>query len=95
MSSSTKKANSRPQSDPPIFSRRYWTGSGTIELACWRKTIGEGDEARDVINTTLKKTYRQDGEYKESSSFRPEELPLLAAALQQAFEFCCSEANRE
>lgn len=96
-SQSKKNGNGGKQEAPrPVWSRRYWTGSGNLEVAVWEREIGEGDKARTILNTTLKKTYRkEDDTYAESSSFRPEELGLLSMALHEAFAFISSEQNRE
>jgi hypothetical protein len=81
--------------DPPAWSKRVWTGSGHIEVACWPRTVGEGDQEREVLNTTLRKTYKDGEEYKEAKSLRPEELPLAAALLTEAFAFVTNVANRQ
>lgn len=57
--------------------------------------VGEGDQERLVFNTSIKKTYRADDSYKESNSFRAEELPLVAAALQQAFDWICTQLDQK
>lgn len=80
--------------DPPAWSKRVWTGSGHIEVACWPRTVGEGDQEREVLNTTLRKTYKDGEEYKEARSLRPEELPLAAALLHEAFAFVTNAENR-
>jgi hypothetical protein len=75
-----------------VFTRRFWTGSGNLEIAVWNRTIGEGEEAHDVLNTTLKKTYKDaNGDYQESGSLRVEELGLAILALQEAFSFISNE----
>jgi hypothetical protein len=94
-SSSTKQQRNGSKKDTPVWSRKYFTGSGVLEVAIWSKTIGEGDSARDVLNTSLKKTYKDGDEYKTSTSFRFEELPIVAAAMQEAFAFISAEMNRE
>lgn len=94
MSSASKSRNGKKETDKPVWSRKYWTGSGNVEVAIWERMVGEGDQERLVYNTSLKKTYRQDDEYKESSSFRAEELPLVASALQQAFDWICSQLDK-
>ena len=85
----------KQEATKPVWSRRYWTGSGNLEVAVWSRTIGEGDSEREVLNTTLKKTYKDGDDYKESSSFRPEELGLVCLAMQEAFRFISEENHRE
>ncbi len=97
MASQSQRKNgngSTKEKSKPVWSRRYWTGSGNLEVAVWSRTIGEGNDARDVLNTSIKKTYKDGEEYKESSSFRMEELPLVAFALQEAFAYISAEQNR-
>ena len=98
MASQSKKngnGGKKDESTRPVWSRRYWTGSGNLEIAVWSRTIGEGDQQRDVLNTTLKKTYKDGDDYKESSSFRPEEIGLVCLAMQEAFRYISEENHRE
>jgi hypothetical protein len=46
---------------------------------------GEGDDAREQHTVTIKKTYKDGDEYVEAKSFFPNEVPVLAALLQEAF----------
>jgi len=83
-----RKANNRRETKPgPVWSRRYWTGKATVEVSVWSHTREGENGDREVFSTTLKKTYKDGDEYKESDSFFPEELPLVAAALQEAFHY--------
>jgi hypothetical protein len=79
----------------PIWSRRYWTGSGNVEVAIFENVNGDGDEERVVLSTTLKKTYRDGDDYKDSKSFFPQELPIVALAVQEAASFCFNLANKK
>jgi len=78
----------------PIWSKRYWTGSGNLEVAVWKREIGTGPSSREVLNTTIKKTYKDGDRYKASSSFRPEEIGLVILALQQAFAYISSQQGQ-
>jgi hypothetical protein len=94
----SSKGQSNGQSstkNKPVFSKRYWTGSGNIEVAVWENSNGEGDDERIVLSTTLRKTFKSDGEYEESKSLFPQELPLAALALQEAAAFCFNEQNKK
>jgi len=93
--SGTQEAPAKEKGEKPIWSRRYWTGSGHLEVAVWSRMIGEGKEEREVLNTTLKKSYKDGDDYKESKSYRPEELGLVAFAMQEAFAFISSEMERK
>ena len=71
----------KEKGSPPVFSRKYWTGSGVCEIAVFENTDGD----RVEYSVTCKKTYKDGDEYKESKSFFQQELPLVAAALNDAF----------
>ena len=79
----------------PVWNKRVWTGSGNLEVAVWARMVGKEGEEREVMNTTLRKTYKDGTEYKESRSLRAEELPLASLLLQEAFTFITNEQNRE
>ena len=88
------RSNGRNETATPVWSRKHWTGSGQLEVAIWSRMVGEGDQEREVFNTSIKKTYKADEEYKESSSFRAEELPLVAAALTEAWLWISEQTHR-
>jgi hypothetical protein len=79
----------------PVYSKRYWTGAGNIEVSVWENVTGEGDEERVVLSTSLKKTYKSENGYKDSNSFFPQELPLVVFALNEAAQFCFNEQNKK
>lgn len=81
--------------DPPVWKKRVWTGSGHLEVAVWSRMIGEGDAEREVMNTTIRKTYKEGEEYKESKSLRQEELTIAAALLNEAFTWITDQDQRE
>ena len=57
--------------------------------------IGEGDDAREVLNTTIRKTYKEGESFKESKSLRVEELMIAAALLQEAFVWSTDQDQRQ
>ncbi len=91
----SKSNGKKEEKSKPVWFRRYWTGSGVLEVSVWSRTIESQGGDREVFNTSLKKTYKDGDDYKESGSYRPEELPLIAFALQEAFSFISNEQNRE
>src|SRR5437773_1189520 len=95
--SNARKTDDKKESkNVPVFSKRYWTGAGNIEVAVFENVTGEGEDERIVLSTSLKKTYKDGkGDYQDSKSFFPQELPLAALALSEAASFCFSEANRK
>ena len=74
-------AAQKEKGSPPVYSRKYWTGAGVVEVAVFENT----NDDRTEYSTTLRKTYKDGDDYKESKSFFPQELPLVAAALNAAF----------
>jgi hypothetical protein len=96
MSTTATRRNGKKDTKPgPIFSKKYWTGSGNIEVSVWENVTGEGDDERVVLSTTLRKTYKADGEYKESASFFPHDLLTAAFALNEAAQFCFNQQNKK
>ena len=75
----------------PLWSRRYWTGTGTIEIAVWDKMVND----RRVLNTTLKKIFKDGDEYKQSETFFPQDLATVILGLQEAFHFISDEMAKE
>lgn len=80
---------------PPVYSHRYWTGSGHIEIAVFAH-VGEGDSGSSftTYSTFLKRTYKDGDEYKETRFLRPEDLLVTAHALQQAYAFIASHPQK-
>lgn len=77
----TKSSQSEERRQKPTWSRRV----GGIEVAFWKGTTGEGENARETCSLKVKKTFLDGEEYREASSFFPHEVPVLAALLQDAF----------
>jgi hypothetical protein len=57
---------------------------GGVELSVWRNQTEKGD----MYNTTIRNSYKDDktGEWKETSSFSPTDLAVLAQLSGQAFQ---------
>jgi hypothetical protein len=91
-----RRSNGRKEDkEGPAWSRRYWTGKGNVEVAVWSKIIEQDGNDREVFSATVKKTYKDGEEYKESGSLFPEELPLVAFAIQEAFSFISETQHRQ
>jgi len=98
MSSSTKsqRSNGREQKDEkektgPIFTRRVWTGTGSVEVAVFDKMIEDDGQEFRVFNVVAKRTWKKDDKYESGNSFRPEDLLPLAVFLQEAYSFIANE----
>ena len=79
----------------PVWSKRAWTGSGSVECAIFAKTV-EGDNGPyEVHNTVLKRSFKTDEGYDSSNSFRVEDLLIGALFLQEAALFILNEQSRK
>lgn len=56
---------------------------GGVEVSVWKNHTDKGD----MYNTTIRNSYKDDasGEWKETSSFSPTDLAVLAQLSSQAF----------
>jgi|SRR5580704_14355207 hypothetical protein len=57
---------------------------GGVEVSVWRNPTDKGD----MYNTTIRNSYKDDksGEWKETTSFSPADLAVLAQLSGQAFQ---------
>jgi hypothetical protein len=99
MSSSTKSKRSEPEDKPeksgPVFSRKVWTGSGSVEVAVFPKTIDGDNGTYTVFNTVAKRAWKEGDEWKSGNTFRPEDLLPLALFLQETASFVMSEQSKK
>jgi hypothetical protein len=65
-----QKPQPQPQANRPEHNLRY----GTVEAAIWRNQ-GEGG---DFLNTTFTRHFRQGEDWKQTESFREQDLPTLS-----------------
>ena len=82
------------EATPPVYSRRYWTGSANVEVAVFSRQVESGDSSFTAYSTGVKRTYKDGDEYKETRFLRPEDLLVAAHALQQAYAFITSEQQK-
>jgi hypothetical protein len=81
---------------PPVYSRRYWTGSASVEIAVFSRVVESGTGSFTSYGTAVKRTYKDDsGEYKETRYLRPEDMLVAAHALEQAFAWITSEQQQK
>ena len=91
----SKTAGSRTK-DPrvaPIWSRRVWTGNGTLDVAVFRHVVQAGTTEIVSYNTAAKRLWKVGEESRESRSFRSEDLLPLARLLGQAFDFITQQQD--
>lgn len=81
---------------PPVWSRKLWTGSATVEVAVFEKVVNEGQQNEFVaFNVSVKRTYKDGEEFKSTQGFRGEDIPHLVSLLNQAHAYICEQMNRE
>jgi hypothetical protein len=85
MSEATQQPARQPEKKIGPFSH----GLG---VAIWRNTIETKAGPRPVRSVTIApRRYRgEDGQWKDSTSYRPIDLPTIILALEKAYEFCQS-----
>lgn len=81
--------------DPPVFSRKMWTGSANVEVAVFAKVVNEGkDDEFTAYNTSCRRTWKSQEEgYQSSPSFRQEDIPVLIQLLTQAHVYIADRLN--
>ena len=86
MSQSTSETK-RPAKLPEV---KFGPYAGGIGVAVWLNTIETADGRREMRSVTIApRRYRdrQTGEWKDSGSFRPSDIPILLVGLQRAMEY--------
>ena len=84
------------EATPPVYSRRYWTGSASVEIAVFSRVVESGNGSFTSYSSGVKRTYKdENGEYKETRYLRPEDLLVAAHALEQAFAWITSEQQQK
>lgn len=79
----------------PIFTRRVWTGTGSVEVAVFDKMI-DGDSGKHrVFNVVAKRSWKKDDEYESGNNFRTEDLLPLALFLEEAYSFIAGEQAKK
>lgn len=94
-SSTRSRSNGRKEEDAeksrPVFSRRAWTGTASVEVAIFDKMVtGDAGEFR-VFNVVVKRSWKDGEKFESSNSLRPEDLLPMAAFLHEAFLWIANE----
>jgi hypothetical protein len=88
MAKSSTKAEDKA---PPVFVRRVFTGTGSVEVAVWEKKSSE----RTVYSVTIRRTWRNDeGQWHSSDTLRPEDVLAASQFLQDAFRFLVDQNGK-
>ena len=89
-----KPEPAKPPAPKPVWSRRYWTGGGAVEVAVFERTVDNGNNSFATFSTGVRRTYKDGDEYKSIHSFRPEDLLALAHALTEAFSWISAQETK-
>lgn len=90
----TDDRTDREKGDPPVWSRRLWTGSANVEVAVFEKEVRSDSGDFTAYNVSAKRVYKQDDEYKPTQGFRGEDVPHLISLLSQAHAYICEQMNK-
>jgi len=98
-SAESRRHDGKGQEDKsrPVFTRRAWTGSGSVEVAVFDRMVEDKDGEREfrLFNIVAKRSWKDEKGYQSSNSFRPEDLLPLALFLQEAYTFVAAEQSKK
>jgi hypothetical protein len=84
MAQSTNDASkTEKMANRPVQTIRY----GSVRAAIWRNMVDNGNASRPVYNVTFSRSFKDGNEWKDSSSFGPDDLLVLAKAMNDAHTF--------
>lgn len=69
----------------PVFKSR----SGVIDCAVWKQ---EGEKG-DFLTVSIIRSYKDGEEWKQTNSFRINDIPVIQVVLQKAFEYAKFDEN--
>lgn len=100
-SASTKNKRSEPEPEKdkraagPIFTRRVWTGTGTIEASLFSKEIDGDNGPYQVFSVAVSRSWKTEEGYDSSkASLRPEDLLPMAMFLQEIYSEIVTEQKK-
>lgn len=68
--------------------------AGGVSAALWENEINVGGRTKTILKAAISRRYKNgSGEWKSSTSFSRNEVPLAILCLQQAFEKMVGEEN--
>ena len=76
----------------PVHTIRY----GAVRAAIWKNVVDMGNNSRPMYSVTFGRSYK-DGEnnWKDSTSFGPDDLLVLAKAANEAHSYICDARQKE
>ncbi len=95
MAQSTNNADkTQKAANRPIQTIRY----GSVRAAIWRNIVDNGNASRPLYNVTFSRSYKDENEWKDSSSFGSDDLLVLAKCADEAHTWIarhrCAEAGQ-
>ena len=90
MSQQSQQPQQSEQPPPKRPEVKFGPYLGGISIAVWLNTVQTPEGRRTIRSVTISpRRYRdsQTGEWKDSGSFRPSDLPALNFGIQQALEY--------
>jgi hypothetical protein len=73
----------------PVYTVRY----GHVKAAIWRNIVDMGNNSRPMYSVTFSRSYKDGDAWKDSGSFGPDDLLVLAKAANDAHTFVCGARN--
>jgi hypothetical protein len=67
----------------PVHTIRY----GALRAAIWKREVDLGNNSRPMYSVTLTRSYKDGNDWKDSSSFGPDDLLTLAKIADDAHTF--------
>jgi len=67
----------------PVHTVRY----GHVKAAIWRNVVDIGNNSRPMYNVTFSRSYKDGDVWKDSASFCPDDLLVLAKAADDAHSY--------
>ena len=95
MASGTRPKSEVREKNPPVWSRRTFTGSGSLEVAVFEKNVDTNGGTFTAYSVSAKRTYKDGDGYKEAKGFQGPDLPHLIVLLQAAAAHIVELQNRE
>src|SRR3954453_6593383 len=92
--SEQEKPEPKPPAAKPVWSRRYWTGGGAVEVAVFERTVDNGNSSFATYSTGVRRANKDGDEDGAIHSFRPEDLLALAHGLTEAFAWISSQDRK-
>ena len=80
---SNQPRKSDKSSNPPVHTIRY----GALRAAIWKREVDLGNSSRPMYSVTFTRSYKDGNDWKDSSSFGPDDLLTLAKIADEAHTF--------